>query len=135
MVCGSATSVKWCTVMPDRRSSPTVSSKYVESTTVIGTRSSPGWSCRTCSTAATVRRRHTRRSWKSKVRRHAGIALRSIPPMASGSRVIASGRTDASFRATVVLPAPKAPFSQTTCRCGCVVPDTVAMVLARGNFA
>ena len=82
--------------------------------------------------AETVRRRHTRRSWKSEVRWDAGITLRSIPPMASGSRVIASGRTDESFRATVVLPAPNAPFSQITCRFGMV---TVCYGLTSGSFA
>ena len=46
------------------------------------------------------------------MRSAAGTTLHSIPPISSESSVIASGRSDASFRATVVLPAPNAPLSR-----------------------
>lgn len=42
------------------------------------------------------------------------MVLHNIRPISSGSRISASGNRDTRARATVVFPAPKAPFSQIT---------------------
>ena len=124
MVVGLAAKVKWCTATPSRRKRPTVSSKYAGSTTVIGTTSGRGWSRSRLSIVATVKRRQDGMSWKSQVLSAAGMILRSIRPMSSGSTIRAPGSSAARARATVVFPTPNAPFSQITQPPGIGIPDT-----------